>query len=340
MMTKDGHTQMRKSKSERKHWVVATAFLIALFALPFVLNQFGKTGEFWIWVTTEMVIMALFATSLNLILGFGGMVSFGHAAFFGVGAYTVALLMKKAGAPLGLALLAAPCVAAVAAAIIGWFCVRLIGLYFAILTLTFGQLLYMLAFQWYTFTGGDDGIQGIPKPAFLGPTNYYLLCLFLFLVCLLIMRMIVNSSFGLSIRVTRENAERAKFIGINVRRYQLINFVIAGFFAGLAGGLFTELNRFAQTEFLHWSRSGDAIFACLVGGMYSFIGPAIGSSVLIFLHIFIQQINQSLVEIWAIFLGLILLAVVLFAPEGLVGLYDRIFRKSQTSELTSEIREK
>ncbi|MCG7854161.1 MAG: branched-chain amino acid ABC transporter permease [Methanosarcinaceae archaeon] len=329
MSVKEEKSQMLRSKSKSKNRVVGIAVLVALFILPFILNTLGKTGEFWIWVTTEMIIMALFATSLNLILGFGGMVSFGHAAFFGVGAYTVALLMKKAGAPLGLALVAAPCVAGVAAAVIGWFCVRLIGLYFAILTLAFGQLLYMIAFQWYTFTGGDDGIHGIPKPAFLGPINYYLLCLIIFLICLLVMKMIVDSSFGLSIRITRENPERAKFIGINVRRYQLINFVIAGFFAGLAGGLFTELNRFAQTEFLHWSKSGDAIFACLVGGMYSFIGPAIGSSILIFLHIFIQQIHQSLVEIWAIFLGLILLGVVLLAPEGLVGLYDRIFRKSQ-----------
>jgi branched-chain amino acid transport system permease protein len=314
---------MSESTYGSKRRVAAGAFLISLFVLPFVLSQLGRTGEFWIWVTTEMVIMALFATSLNLILGFGGMVSFGHAAFFGVGAYTVALLMKKAGAPLVLALLAAPCAAAVAAAIIGWFCVRLVGLYFAILTLTFGQLLYLLAFQWYSFTGGDDGIHGIPKPSFLGPTNYYLLCLILFLVCLLIMRMIVNSSFGLSIRVTRENMERAKFIGINVRRYQLINFVIAGFFAGLAGGLFTELNRFAQTDFLHWSKSGDAIFACLVGGMYSLIGPAIGSAFLLFAHIVIQQIHQGLVEIWAIILGLILIVVVLFAPEGLVGIYQK-----------------
>jgi branched-chain amino acid transport system permease protein len=274
--------------------------------------------------------MALFATSLNLILGFGGMVSFGHAAFFGVGAYTVALLMKKAGVSLLLALIAAPCAAGIAAAVIGWFCVRLIGLYFAILTLAFGQLLYMVAFQWYTFTGGDDGIHGIPKPEFLGPTNYYLLCLIIFLVCFLLMRMIVNSSFGLSIRLTRENLERAKFIGINVRRYQLINFIIAGVFAGMAGGLFTELNRFAQTEFLHWSRSGDAIFACLVGGMYSFVGPAIGSSILIFLHIILQQIHQSLVEVWAIILGIILLGVVLFAPEGMVGLYLKITRKSET----------
>jgi branched-chain amino acid transport system permease protein len=301
---------------------------VALFILPYVLAQFGRTGEFWIWVTTEMIIMALFATSLNLILGFGGMVSFGHAAFFGVGAYTVALLMKKAGVSLALAIIAAPCVAALAAAIIGWFCVRLIGLYFAILTLAFGQLLYMIAFQWYTFTGGDDGIHGIPKPELLGPSNYYLLCLIIFLVSFFLMRMITNSSFGLSIRITRENLERAKFIGINVRRYQLLNFIIAGFFGGLAGGLFTELNRFAQTEFLHWTKSGDAIFACLVGGMYSFIGPAIGSSVLIFLHIVIQQIHQSLVEIWAILLGLILLAVVLFAPEGLVGLYEKIFKRS------------
>jgi branched-chain amino acid transport system permease protein len=313
-----------------KNRVIGGLVILVLVILPFILNRFGQTGEFWIWVTTEMIIMALFATSLNLILGFGGMVSFGHAAFFGVGAYTVALLMKKAGISLVPALIAAPLVAGIAAAIVGWFCVRLIGLYFAILTLAFGQLLYMVAFQWYTFTGGDDGIHGIPKPEFLDPTNYYLLCLIIFLACFLVMRMIVNSSFGLSIRLTRENLERAKFIGINVRRYQWFNFIIAGVFAGIAGGLFTELNRFAQTELLHWSKSGDAIFACLVGGMYSFVGPAIGSTVLIFLHIVLQQIHQSLVEIWAIILGIILLGVVLFAPEGLVGLYGKITGKSET----------
>lgn len=319
---------MGEPRFRTRSWVLPAAIVLALFTLPFILEQMGRTGEFWIWVTTEMIIMALYATSLNLVLGFGGMVSFGHAAFFGIGAYTVALLMKKSGVPLGLALLAAPCAAAVGASIIGWFCVRLIGLYFAILTLAFGQLLYMIAFQWYTFTGGDDGIHGIPKPEYLGPANYYIFCLIIFLACFLVMRMIVNSSFGLSIRITRENMERAKFIGINVRRYQLINFIIAGFFAGLAGGLFTELNRFAQTEFLHWSKSGDAIFGCLVGGMYSYVGPAIGSSVLIFLHILLQQMHQSLVEIWAFFLGFILLGVVLFAPEGLVGLYEKVFKKA------------
>lgn len=321
---------MNNIKQAKRNWIIGAVVILALFILPYVLAQFGRTGEFWIWVSTEMVIMALFATSLNLILGFGGMVSFGHAAFFGVGAYTVALLMKKAGINLFVAMIAAPCMAAVAAAIIGWFCVRLIGLYFAILTLAFGQLLYMIAFQWYTFTGGDDGIHGIPKPEFLDPTNYYLMCLIIFLVCFLVMRMILNSSFGLSIRIIRENLDRAKFIGINVRRYQLINFIIAGFFAGIAGGLFTELNRFAQTEFLHWSRSGDAIFACLVGGMYSIIGPTIGSTVLIFLHIILQQIHQSLVEVWALILGFILLGVVLFAPEGLVGLFEKAIKRPES----------
>lgn len=321
---------MDNTRQAKTDWIIGAVVILALFILPYVLARFGRTGQFWIWVSTEMVIMALFATSLNLILGFGGMVSFGHAAFFGVGAYTVALLMKKAGINLFVALIAAPCLAAVAAAIIGWFCVRLIGLYFAILTLAFGELLYMIAFQWYTFTGGDDGIHGIPKPEFLDPTNYYLMCLIIFLICFLLMRMILNSSFGLSIRIIRENLDRAKFIGINVRRYQLINFIIAGFFAGIAGGLFTELNRFAQTEFLHWSRSGDAIFACLVGGMYSIIGPAIGSTVLIFLHIILQQIHQSLVEIWAMLLGLILLGVVLFTPEGLVGLFKKAIKRSES----------
>ena len=312
------------------NWIAGGIVTAILFALPFVLAQLGRTGEYWIWVTTEMIISALFAMSLNLILGYGGMVSFGHAAFFGVGAYTVALLMKKAGAPLYLALLAAPVVSALAAAVIGWFCVRLIGLYFAILTLAFGQLLYMVAFQWYTFTGGDDGIHGVPRPEFLGPVNYYLLCLILFLVCLLIMRMIINSSFGLSIRTIRENMDRANFIGINVKKYQWINFIIAGAFAGLAGGLLAELNRFAQTEFLHWSKSAEPILASLVGGMYSILGPAIGSTVLIFLKIVLQQLHKSMVDMWAIILGGILLLVVLFAPGGLVGIYQRIFGRSES----------
>ncbi|MBI4964586.1 MAG: branched-chain amino acid ABC transporter permease [Desulfomonile tiedjei] len=322
---------MDKSPSNNNiSWIAGVVVAVALFVLPLVLARFGKTGEYWIWVTTEMIIMALFAMSLNLILGFGGMVSFGHAAFFGVGAYTVALLMKKAGWPLYLALPAAPVVAAITAAIIGWFCVRLLGLYFSILTLAFSQLLYMIVFQWYTFTGGDDGIHGIPRPESLGAINYYWLCVVLFLICFLVMRMIVNSSFGLSIRTIRENLERAKFIGINVRRYQLINFIIAGAFAGLAGGLLTELNRFAQTEFLHWSKSAEPILASLVGGMYSLVGPAIGSAVLMFLKIILQQLHRSMVEMWAIVLGLILLVVVLFAPGGLVGLYDRFFGKSES----------
>jgi len=323
------NTNRDRSSTQSAKWLGA-ALIAALFILPFVLSRMGTTGQYWIWVTTEMIIMGLFAMSLNLILGFGGMVSFGHAAFFGMGAYTVALLMKKAGAPLYLALPAAPVVAALTAAIIGWFCVRLIGLYFAILTLAFGQLLYMIVFQWYTFTGGDDGIHGIPRPEMLTPVNYYLLCLILFLICYFLMRMIVNSSFGLTIKTIRENMERSKFIGIHVRRYQWLNFIIAGAFAGLAGGLLTELNRFAQTDFLHWSRSAEPILASLVGGMFSLAGPAVGAAVLMFLKIVLQQAHRSLVELWAIILGLVLLAVVLFLPTGLVGLYEKIFSRSRS----------
>jgi branched-chain amino acid transport system permease protein len=318
------------SRSATTNWVAAGVVTALLFILPFVLAQFGRSGEYWIWVTTEMIINALSAMSLHLILGYGGMGSFGHAAFFGVGAYTVALLMKKAGMPLYVALAVAPVMGALAAAVIGWFCVRLVGLYFAILTLAFGQLLYMVAFQWRDLTGGDDGIHGIPRPDFLGPVNYYLLCLVIFLICFLLMRMIVNSSFGLSIRTIRENMERAQFIGINVRRYQWINFIIAGAFAGLAGGLLAELNRFAQTEALHWSKSADPILGSLVGGMYSLVGPAIGSTVLTFLHIFLQQIHRSMVELWAIILGLVLLMVVLFAPGGLVGICNRILGRTES----------
>ncbi len=308
--------------------MVTIALLAALVLLPVYVELGGN--RFLITLFTRIVILALAAVSLNLIIGYGGMMSFGHAAFFGVGAYTVALLMKKAGFPLYLALATAPLAAGLAAAVIGWFCVRLIGLYFAILTLAFSQLLYMIVFQWYTFTGGDDGIHGIPRPEFLHPINYYLFCLLIFLACFLLIRVIVNSSFGLTIRAIRENMERATFIGINVRRYQWLNFIIAGAIAGLAGGLFTELNRFAQTEFLHWSRSAEPILASLVGGMYSLVGPPVGSAVLMFLKIILQQAHPGLVETWAIILGLILLAVVLFAPGGLVGLVQRALGRSET----------
>ena len=146
----------------------------------------------------------------------------------------------------------------------------------------------------------------------------------------MIMRMIVRSSFGLTVKTIRENMERAKFIGINVRRYQLINFIIAGAFAGVAGGLLAELNRFAQTDFLHWSKSADPILGTLVGGMYSLVGPAIGSAFLILLKIVLQQAHRGLVEYWAIVLGFVLLGVVLFAPSGLVGIYEQYFKKSES----------
>ena len=319
---------MSKTNSNRKNYLWGIIAIAVLAILPFLLITLGKKGEYWIWVITEMIIMALFAASLNMILGFGGMVSFGHSAFYGMGAYTVALLIKKAGVPFFLALAAAPIMAGAVAAIIGWFCVRRIGLYFSILTLAFSQLLYMIAFQWYTFTGGDDGIHGINRPEFFGPVTYYLFCLAILVACLLVMRMIIRSSFGLAIRTTRENPERAKFIGINVQRYQLLNFIIAGAFAGISGGLITMLNRFAQTEFLHWGKSAEPIFASLVGGMYSLIGPVIGSTILMILKIVLQQVHQSLVEIWALFLGLILLVAVLFAPEGVMGLRQKFFKKS------------
>ncbi|MBI5594232.1 MAG: branched-chain amino acid ABC transporter permease [Deltaproteobacteria bacterium] len=315
---------LQSNQPMRNSWLIAGTVMAVLTLLPFVLNQLGRTGEYWLWVATEMVIMSLFSLSLNLILGFGGMVSFGHAAFFGVGAYTVALLMKKAGVGFLPAMVAAPLASALVAGVIGWFCVRRVGLYFSILTLAFGQLLFMITLQLYAFTGGDDGIHGIPRPEMLTPLSYYLVCLALVAGSFWLMRLLTKSPFGLTIRMTRENPERAKFLGINVKRYQLINFIIASAFAGLAGGLFAELNRFAQTEYLHWSKSAEPIFASLVGGMYSLIGPAIGSTVLIFLKIIIQQIHQGLVEIWAIILGVILLGMVLFAPEGIVGVYEKI----------------
>jgi branched-chain amino acid transport system permease protein len=301
-------------------------FSLLLFLVLLALPSF--VPRFFVYILGLIYVTSLLAMSLNLLVGHGGLFQFHHAVFYGVGAYTLALILTKTSLPSWVGFLAAPIVAALFGLGIGWFCVRLTQLYFGMLQISLGSLVWAIVYRWYKFTGGDDGIHGIHRPEFFGPVTYYLFCLAILLLCLLVMRMIINSSFGLAIRTTRENTERAKFIGINVQRYQLLNFIIAGAFAGISGGLITELNRFAQTEFLHWSKSAEPIFASLVGGMYSLIGPVIGSTVLMFLKIVLQQVHQSLVEIWALFLGLILLLAVLFAPEGIMGLYQKIAKKS------------
>jgi branched-chain amino acid transport system permease protein len=287
-------------------------------------------SEFQLILASQMLIAALFAMSLNIIMGFGGMVHFGHAAFYGLGAYTVAILVKDHNMPLWVALPLAPVVSAVAGAVVGWFCVRRVRLYFSILTLAFGQILYVIVLSTAAdFTGGDNGIHGIPVPAIISSArNYYLFTLLIFALCFVALFIITKAPFVLTLRAIRENAERAQFIGVDVRRHQLTTFIIGSFFAGIVGGLMAILNRFVGPDMLFWTTSSEPILGSLMGGMFSLTGPAVGAALLLGLHLFISQYT----EFWPTVLGILTIIVVLVAPSGLVGLSNRYLGAARAEE--------
>lgn len=294
----------------RSGWTWAALALAGLAAYPQVVSRY------YIVLSTEVVILALLATSYNLIFGYGGMVSFGHAAFFGLGAYAVALLTKHHGASMLVGLLAAPVVASFFALVIGWFCMRTIRLYFALLSLAFAQLLWVIVFQWQDFTGGSDGIQGVPRPEFLAShAAYYYFTLAVAVVCMVAMWFIVNSPFGWSLRAIRENMQRAQFLGINDRFYKLVAFVMAGAFAGVAGGLYALFQKWADPDLLFWTTSANPVLMSILGGMFNFVGPSVGAVVFVLL----REIVKIRTDYWPLVLGVVLLTLVLTVPGGLVG---------------------
>ena len=284
-------------------------------------------SRFYVFVATDVAILALFAVSLNLLLGYTGLVSFGHAAYFGIGAYATGLLMKKLGVSFVLAWPAAAGLAGLFALVFGFFCVRLTKIYFAMLTLAFAQIVWAICFKWNAVTGGEQGMPEIPYPdlAWMGHLplvgdlhtgeRFYLVTVVLVAACLWILRRVVGSPFGRILTTIRENPERAEFIGVNVRRHELIAFVIAGAFAGLAGGLFGIFNRGVFPDFAYWPKSSEVLIMTLLGGMGHFWGPAVGALVLIVLN---QQIT-SYTEYWPFVLGTILIVLLFVFPGGIVG---------------------
>ncbi len=309
-------------------WWLALA-LGAAIVLP------GVVGIFWVHVLTEILIMGLFATSFNLLFGYMGQLSFGQAAYYGIGAYTTALMLTKASFPLPLCLLASMLLAGIFALIFGYFCVRLTGIYFAILTMAFGQLVFYVIFQWYDFTGGDNGIQGIPVPLFLqDPHVYYYFTLALTIGALAVMALITNSAFGYTLRAIRDNSDRTRFIGINIRRYMLINFVIAGMFAGLAGGLWAPFNRSIAPDLANWSHSGIPVFMAVIGGPLGFFGPLVGSLVYTFLSAFVTGFT----EYWPIVIGIIIIFIVLFLPGGILGFVQGKTRPAGANNLANNLK--
>ena len=278
---------------------------------------------------TRVLVLGLAAMSLNFLLGFTGVLSFGHAAYFGLGAYGTGLALKFLTTSTPLALILGMLLGGIAGAILGALIVRRRGVYFAMVTIAFGQVFYYIAFQWSSLTGGDDGLRGFSRqPLHLGALTidiagdqvaFYYFVLLCFALAAGAMGFLLRSPFGRTLLAIRENERRARFLGIPVEFHIWAAFTLSCFFIGLAGGLDALLNNFANPRELHYSQSGDLVIMAVMGGMRTFWGPLLGGAVFVVL----QDYVSSQTENWMSFVGLLFVVVVLFFPRGLLGFLQR-----------------
>jgi len=302
------------------------AVIVFLLILPLIVK------ENWVSLVNEMLIMALAGCALNLMLGYTGMVSFGPAGLYAVGAYTTAILLTRYGSPFAVAVICAPLLAGIIGGLVGWFCVRRSAVYFALLTLAFAQIIWTVIFEWYDFTGGDNGIVSIPIPEFFFTISHcYYFSLIIVGLSLFLLWTIVQSPFGKTLQAIRENPGRTEFIAIHLKRYQLAAFVLSSAFLGIAGSLYCIFSGSVFPDYAHWVKSTDMLVICLLGGFYNFAGPIVGSAVYILLS---KMISKQTV-FWMFFLGVIIVFLVLFMRNGIVGFISEkltpVFKKASGS---------
>jgi branched-chain amino acid transport system permease protein len=307
-------------------WIVPVAVL--LLAAPFVIDPFQTL------TLTYGLVAAIGALGFNLLLGYTGLLSFGHSAFFGTGAYTVAFMVKYLKiASMELFLAGSVLVSALISVLFGFVCVRYTRIFFGILTLALSQVLWSLAFKFFWVTGGTDGLR-VPTPTLVGaaPTDdkmeflahrYYYYVLAIFAICVALMWVIVHSPFGKALQAIRDNETRAEFIGIRIRRYRLIAFVISGIFTGMAGALWAPLNGLASPDILVWTFSGEIVFMTVLGGFRTFVGPIIGAIAFTYLKTYAVGFTVY----WQLLLGTVLVVLVLALPTGIMGAVERIAAK-------------
>ncbi len=290
-------------------------FLAAIGLLPLV------AGSFQLILMTEIAIFALASMGLYFIMGPGGMLSFGHAAFFGGGAYAAALMVHYLQTPMELALVMAPLLIGLLALIIGWFCVRLSGVYLAMLTLAFAQICWSIVFQWGDFTGGDDGILSIwPSKWAADKLVFYYLTMVLSLGGIIALRYIIFSPFGYTMRACRDSALRAGALGINTFKYQWAAFAVAGGFTGLAGGIYVFSKGSVFPDEMAITRSFEFLLMVLLGGVDAIMGPIVGPAAFIWLHNTISRI-----DFWQFILGIIFIVLVVAFPQGIAGFFNQRF---------------
>jgi len=296
-----------------KGYLVCAALLgLVLVAMPWLTPNAPYTTVLLI----DLLIAALFAASLHFIMGPAGMHSFGHAAYFGLGAYGAALLVRALGLPMELALLFAPLLAAFGACVFGWFAVRLSGVYLAMLTLAFAQIIWAVTFQWDSFTGGSNGLTGVwPSAMFSDKRMYYWLTLGLVVVAVLLLRRVLFSPFGYALRAGRDSVLRADAIGIDVQRMQWLAFVLAGGVAGLAGALYAFSKGSISPESMSVGKSVDGLVMVLLGGVQTLAGPVVGAFGFTWLH----DVVARNTDYWRAMLGAVILILVLLFPQGIAG---------------------
>jgi branched-chain amino acid transport system permease protein len=301
---------LRESDDRRRH-LLAAALLVILLALPTVVNEYARI------IVTEIFILALFAASLHLMMSIGGMISFGHAAYFGLGAYAAAWFTTRLGLAMMPAIVVGIVAAGMAGAVIGWFSTRLFGVYLAMLTLAFAQILWSVAVQWVSLTGGDNGILGVRASEWLlSSMAYYYFALFVCLAALWLLRRLVFAPFGYTLRAGRDSPLRADASGIPVRRQQLTAFIVSGLFAGLAGGLIAFQRGRVFPNDLGIGTSIDSLVMVLLGGVQTLTGPVVGAASY---HLLRTELLRHFAEYWRLILGLIVVLLVVLFPTGIVG---------------------
>ncbi|HMK79932.1 MAG TPA: branched-chain amino acid ABC transporter permease [Xanthobacteraceae bacterium] len=312
-------------KSMARRLIVLVAIWIVLLLAPTWMVPLGGYTA----LATRVLVLGLAAMSVNFLLGFTGVLSFGHAAFFGLGAYGTGLTLKYLVASTPASLVAGMLLGGIIGAMLGALIVRRRGVYFAMVTIAFGQVFYYIAFQWSSLTGGDDGLRGFSRqPLDLGlfkldiltsSDAFYYFVLVCFAIAVSLMGFILRSPFGRTMIAIRENERRARFLGIPIERHIWIAFTLSCFFMAFAGGLYALVNNFADPRGLHYSQSGDFVIMAVMGGMRTFWGPLLGAAVFVVLQDYLSSVTVN----WMSFIGLLFVLVVLFFPRGLLGVLQR-----------------
>jgi branched-chain amino acid transport system permease protein len=309
---------MVQSRTRGKAQLCVYAGLIALFLLPLILPRF------YIYLLSIILLTGLLATSLNFVLGYGGIFQFHHAVFYGVGAYATALILTKSGLSPWLSFIVGPCISGLLSLVMGLICIRLSKLYFGMLQISLGSLIWIIIYRWYSFTGGDDGIHGIALPDIISsPNSAYYFTLIVTAICLFVMYTIIKSPFGSVLQGIRDNTVRSEMIGINVKRHELLALIIAGFFAGVAGSLFIVVDNTVFPDMLFWTFSLEILIMCLLGGWFTFLGPMLGAAIIIALRTFVSTYTSY----WALVLGILMVLVIFFLPNGVLGYIEEKIKK-------------